>query len=106
ADEPIHSVILDSNELSESSGVAQTGPLIWTHNDSGDVPRLFAFFEDGTLRGQFLIRGAQAIDWEDMCAFQRGGKRYLAVGDIGDNLANRQSVFVYVVEVPEALPAE
>lgn len=106
ADEPIHSVILDSNELNESSGVAQTGPLIWTHNDSGDVPRLFAFSKDGTLRGLFNVRGAQAVDWEDMCAFQRDGKRYLAVGDIGDNLAHRKSVLVYVIEVPEALLAE
>lgn len=106
AEEPIHSVILDSNELTESSGVVQTGPVIWTHNDSGDVPRLFAFSKDGTLRGQFMVRGAQAIDWEDMCAFQRDGKRYLAVGDIGDNSARRQSVRVYVIEVPEALLSE
>lgn len=106
AEEPIQSVILDSNELTESSGVAQTGPLIWTHNDSGDVPRLFAFSKDGTLRGQFEVRGAQAVDWEDMCAFQRDGKRYLAVGDIGDNSARRESVRVYVIEVPEALLAE
>lgn len=106
SEEPIGSVVLESNELTESSGVAHTGPMIWTHNDSGDVPRLFAFFKDGTLRGQFRVRGAQAIDWEDMCAFQRDGKRYLAVGDIGDNLARRDSVRVYVIEVPEALLTE
>lgn len=106
ASEPIHSVVLNSRELNESSGVAQIGPLIWTHNDSGDAPRLFAFSQDGSLRGQFMVRGAQAIDWEDMCAFQRDGKRYLAVGDIGDNSARRKSVQVYVIEVPEVLLTE
>lgn len=105
-EEPIRSVVLNSNELNESSGVAQTGPVIWTHNDSGDVPRLFAFSQDGVLRGQFIVRGAQAIDWEDMCAFQRDGKRYLAVGDIGDNSAQRKSVRLYVIEIPEALLSE
>lgn len=103
ADAPVRAVMLDSNELNESSGVAQTGPLIWTHNDSGDAPRLFAFSHEGALRGQFSVRGAQAVDWEDMCAFERDGKRYLAVGDIGDNLARRKTVTVYVIAVPESL---
>ena len=103
AQDDVRTVVLDSHELNESSGIAQTGPVMWTHNDSGDIPRLFAFSQDGALRGRFLIRGAQAIDWEDMCAFQRDGKHYLAVGDIGDNSAQRKSVRVYVIQVPEAL---
>lgn len=99
------SVILQSNELNESSGVAQVGELLWTHNDSGDKPRLFAFASDGSLRGQFNIRVAQALDWEDICALSRDGKHYLAVGDVGDNSARRASVNVYVIEVPAELPA-
>ncbi|MCA9183069.1 MAG: hypothetical protein KDA51_16520 [Planctomycetales bacterium] len=91
------SVILQSNELNESSGVAQVGELLWTHNDSGDKPRLFAFASDGSLRGQFNIRVAQALDWEDICALSRDGKHYLAVGDVGDNSARRASVNVYVI---------
>lgn len=95
---------LQSNELTESSGVAQVGELLWTHNDSGDQPRLFAFAMDGSLRGLFQIRGAQALDWEDICAFTRDGKHYLAVGDVGDNQAQRSKVSIYVIEVPRELP--
>ncbi|MEZ6075688.1 MAG: hypothetical protein R3C56_08420 [Pirellulaceae bacterium] len=58
--QPPQPVILQSNELNESSGVAQVGELLWTHSDSGDRPRLFAFATDGSLRGQFNIRGARA----------------------------------------------
>ncbi len=98
-------VILQSSELNESSGVAQVGELLWTHNDSGDLPRLFAFSSDGTLRGQFHVQGAKSIDWEDICAFSRDGKHYLAVGDVGDNSARRPNVFLYIIEVPLDLPA-
>ena len=101
AEGSVHAVLLNSSGLTESSGVAQIGPVIWTHNDSGDVPRLFAFAHDGSLLGQFTVRGAQAIDWEDICAFERDGKRYLAVGDIGDNSARRESVRIYVIHIPE-----
>ena len=48
--QPTELVILQSSELNESSGVAQVGELLWTHNDSGDKPRLFAFASDGSLR--------------------------------------------------------
>ncbi|MCC7334907.1 MAG: hypothetical protein IT422_07415 [Pirellulaceae bacterium] len=103
--QPPQPVILQSNELNESSGVAQVGELLWTHNDSGDRPRLFAFATDGSLRGQFNIRGARALDWEDICAFSRDGKHYLAIGDVGDNSARRASVTLYVIEAPVELPA-
>lgn len=102
--QPTEPVILQSSELNESSGVAQVGDLLWTHNDSGDQPRLFAFATDGSLRGQFNVQGAKAVDWEDICAFSRDGKHYLAVGDVGDNSARRPSVQLYVVEVPVELP--
>ena len=96
--------ILQSNALTESSGVAQVGELLWTHNDSGDQPRLFAFAMNGSLRGVFQIRGARALDWEDICSFTRDGKHYLAVGDVGDNQAQRSKVTLYVIEVPNELP--
>ncbi|MEO8269206.1 MAG: hypothetical protein ABI557_05770 [Aureliella sp.] len=103
--QPTQTVILQSSELNESSGVAQVGEILWTHNDSGDKPRLFAFASDGSLLGQFNVPDSHAIDWEDICAFSRDGKHYLAVGDVGDNSARRSSVTLYVIEVPAELPA-
>ncbi|HEX9611134.1 MAG TPA: hypothetical protein VF978_04545, partial [Gemmatimonadales bacterium] len=91
--------------LTESSGVAvsrtHTG-VLWTHNDSGDGPYLYATDLRGGDRGFLRVSGAEAIDWEDMalgpCPL-RGTCLYLA--DTGDNLEVRPSVTVYAVPEPE-----
>src|SRR3954465_2999932 len=83
-----------SPRLIESSGVAVSHAhpgVLWTHNDSGDGPYLYATDLQGTGRGALLVPGAQAIDWEDMAlgpcpvAFARHPTCvYLA--DTGDNM--------------------
>jgi hypothetical protein len=70
--------------------------VLWTHNDSGDRPRVFALRPDGTLLGNVTVSGAQAIDWEDIA--RRGDRLYL--GDIGDNDRERDGIVVYRVPVP------
>lgn len=58
-----------SPRLVESSGVAVShayAGVLWTHNDSGDGPYLYATDLQRTDRGALLVPGAQAIDWEDM----------------------------------------
>ena len=97
-------VRLDHAALKESSGVAVSYTdenLLWTHNDSGDGPRLYAFRRDGTFVAQVELMGVEAIDWEDICSFHRDGRDFLAVGDIGDNSANRETVSIYVLEEPK-----
>ena len=103
-----------SPRLVESSGVAvsRTYPdVLWTHNDSGDGPYLYATDLRGTDRGALLVAGAQAIDWEDIslgpCPFvfraqPRASCIYLA--DTGDNLELRPFVTVYAI--PEPSPPE
>lgn len=95
---------LKASQLSESSGVcvSRDGRIIWTHNDSGDGSRLFAFHADGRLLKRIEIRGAEAIDWEDVCAFEAQGESFLAIGDIGDNSAKRKAVQIYVLKMPDA----
>lgn len=96
-------------EIQESSGVAASRTLdgvLWTHNDSGDAPRVFAVDREGRTRATFRLEGAEAFDWEDMCAFSRGGKGWLLVGDTGDNDAIRAEVVLYLVEEPKSLPPE
>ena len=100
-------VELQSAALNESSGVAISTldpQIVWTHNDSGDIPRLFAFTRGGQWIAELKLQGAAAVDWEDMCSFQRDGKSYLAVGDVGDNLRKRTSVVIYILEEPPLLP--
>lgn len=102
---PEDAIALQCSELTESSGVAisrHAGDIVWTHNDSGDGPRLFAFqTDDGSLLAEATLNQVKAIDWEDMCSFERNGQAYLAVGDVGDNARRRKSVTVYVFPEPK-----
>ena len=102
-----------SPRLIESSGVAvsHTYPgVLWTHNDSGDGPYLYATDLRGTDRGALLVPGAQAIDWEDMSlgpcplAFVPPARSCIYLADTGDNLEFRPFVTVYAI--PEPPPPE
>ena len=70
--------------------------VLWTHNDSGDRPRMLAVRPDGRLLADVALSGAEAFDWEDL-ATARGA---LLLGDIGDNLSQRASISVYRVPEP------
>ena len=106
--------MFQSPRVVESSGVAVSRAypdVLWTHNDSGDGPYLYATDLRGTDRGALLVPGAQAIDWEDIslgpCPFAfrdkpRASCIYLA--DTGDNLEFRPFVTVYAI--PEPPPPE
>ena len=59
--------------------------FLWTHNDSGDRPRLYALDLTGKHLGTCDVEGAGAVDWEDMASFQRDGTSYLLIADVGDN---------------------
>ncbi|MEO8498079.1 MAG: hypothetical protein ABI614_23685, partial [Planctomycetota bacterium] len=57
---------LANADILESSGLAaslDTPNLLWTHNDSGDGPRLFAFDESGRDRGVISLTGIKIDDW-------------------------------------------
>jgi hypothetical protein len=98
--------ILENESVTESSGIALSRlaeGVYWTHNDSGDGPNLYAFDSQGRDRGTFTMRGAQAIDWEDIASATLDGNSYLFVGDIGDNNRIRDTIVVY--RVPEPKPA-
>ncbi|MFT3923400.1 MAG: hypothetical protein QM778_12770 [Myxococcales bacterium] len=96
---------LPETGLDEVSGLiaSRANPgLLWVHNDSGDSPRVFAIQTNGKVRYEVALRGAQAVDYEDI-AIGPGpveGKTYLYVGDIGDNLARREHVQIYRFEEP------
>lgn len=95
-----------SPRVRESSGVAVSRAhpgVLWTHNDSGDGPYLYATDLRGRDRGFLLVPGADAIDWEDMalgpCPTRAGTCVYLA--DTGDNEETLSSVTVYAVQEPD-----
>jgi len=95
-----------SRRITESSGVAVSRAhpgVLWTHNDSGDGPYLYATDLSGGDLGAVLVPGAEAVDWEDIalaaCPDQPGDCLYIA--DTGDNLERRSSVSLYVVPEPD-----
>jgi hypothetical protein len=87
--------------LKESSGVAASlnhPGVFWSHNDSGDRARLYAFDRSGQSLGRFSVQGATARDWE---AISMGPDSHLYIGDIGDNRSSRKFVTVYRVREPD-----
>jgi hypothetical protein len=97
-------------ELNESSGLAisrsQPG-VLWSHNDSGDSPTIYAIDQSGRLLATVPIAGAAALDWEDMSSgpcpssvAAAASEICLYMADIGDNERSRTSVTVYVVVEP------
>jgi hypothetical protein len=100
---------IQSDVLGESSGLAASerhDGLFWTHNDSGNEPRLFLYRPDGAVSATVRMIGAGMEDSEDMavgpCAATSSPKRTeqcIYLGDIGDNNEKRDSV--QILKFPE-----
>ena len=99
---------LGDAHLRETSGLAVSrrhAGRYWVHNDSGDGPFVYAIDAQGRLAGIVQVDGVMSIDWEDIASFERDGKAYLLIGDIGDNLGLRPQYELIAIEEPE-LPAD
>lgn len=95
--------VFADKRISESSGVApsrRTPGLLWTHDDSGEPPYLFATDTTGAVRGTFSVTGARNIDWEDIALGPCGRSACLYLADTGDNSERRSVVVLYRVPEP------
>ena len=95
---------LENEEIVEASGLAssQRNPeILWSLNDGGSKPRLYAFDLTGAHRGRIKLRDARNRDWEDIASFMLDGKPYLLVADVGDNDRRRKKVSFYVIAEPD-----
>jgi hypothetical protein len=93
--------------LREASGLVRSrkdGNVFWSHGDSGNDERLFAFDSTGASLGAPRVTGANNRDWEALAAgpCDLGGCLY--IGDVGDNLARRKTASIY--RVPEPSPGD
>jgi len=98
--------VLENDAIDESSGLAASRihpDILWTLNDSGSKPVLFAVSTTGADSGQITITDADNRDWEDLAAFKYRQKSYLVIGDVGDNAARRDFCTIYVIEEPDAI---
>jgi hypothetical protein len=94
---------LSGIDIRESSGIAisrRQPEHFWTHNDSGDPARIFAFDRSGRHVGECRVRGAAAIDWEDMASFEWRGSSWLLLADTGDNARRRTACALYLCAEP------
>ncbi|GAB4340214.1 MAG: hypothetical protein Kow0099_16020 [Candidatus Abyssubacteria bacterium] len=94
-------------EIKESSGLARSllnSGAFWTHNDSGDVARVFLIGPAGKTLATYTIRGAVAVDWEDIASFKHDDYSCVLVADVGDNTAERKSCTLYIVREPVVDP--
>lgn len=92
--------------INESSGLAASiahPGVLWTLNDSGHPPVIYAVGTDGRTAATVTLTGEYNRDWEAMTALRmppRTGRAMLAVGDIGDNQAHHPSVRIAIVPEP------
>jgi hypothetical protein len=90
--------------------------VIFTINDSGNEPLLFAIDTTGALRGTWRVQGAVNRDWEAIssgpCARASSGdapdssRNCLYIGDVGDNDAERNSLTIFRVREPRVGSAD
>jgi hypothetical protein len=105
--QPRHTGVFRNPRLTESSGVAasrrQPG-VLWTLNDSGNEPWIFATDTLGGDLGTFRVTDADNHDWEAIALGPCGRRECLYIADTGDNGEGRGEVRIYRVPEP-ALPA-
>lgn len=95
---------IEDLNLRESSGLATSTrhkDVVWSINDSGSDPVLYALDLDGHTRAAFTVDTNLDTDWEALDAFiDQSGEHYLVVGDVGDNLRWRPWVNLLFVKEP------
>ncbi|WP_329519362.1 hypothetical protein [Spirillospora sp. NBC_01491] len=103
ADQKIIFTVTDPR-IGESSGLATSRRhkgVVYTHNDSGGRPEIFALGPDGRTRAVLTLAGAGARDWEAMAiGADERGRPAIYVADIGDNLGGAWP-YVTVYRIPE-----
>lgn len=81
--------------LNETSGLLWWNQFVWTHNDSGGQPAIYAINNTGAIVKTVSITNATNIDWEDMTQ----DNTYLYIGDFGNNSnGNRTDLKIYRIK--------
>ncbi len=97
---------VQDDSLRELSGIAasrRNPGVLYVHNDSDEVPQIYAITEKAQLLGACRIQGATERDWEDIAVGPGPdpNRSYVYIGDIGDNVARYPEIVVYRVPEPK-----
>jgi hypothetical protein len=98
-----------SDELVEASGLVASRAhpgVLWSHNDGGGDPGVFAVGTDGFDIGFHPLAADGVTDVEDIALGRDGDIDVLYLADIGDNDAERDSVRVYRFPEPDPASSE
>ena len=96
---------IEAPEIDEASGLAASrvnSGVLWTHNDSGGFPHVYAMDTHGRSLGKLILVGANNRDWEDLAVGPGPvpGKSYLYIADTGDNDGRYRTKIIYRVPEP------
>jgi hypothetical protein len=97
---------LENKNLEEASGLVasiKNPGCLWTHNDSGNKAQVFLIDTHANVKLTCTLKGIENRDWEDISIGPgpASDKKYIYVGDIGDNFARYPLKFVYRFEEPQ-----
>ena len=92
----------DTTLFEASAAVASRGQpgVIWTLNDSGNPPWVYAVDTAGRTLLVVSVQGAQNFDWESLALAPCPTGSCLIIGDTGDNPERRTSVTLYRIPEP------
>lgn len=100
---PTQIATLQDDNVKESSGLVlsrKNKNILFTINDSGSKPILYAYDLNGILRGEFDIRTAKNKDWESLATLNFNNEPHILVADVGDNDQKRKDVELYLIKEP------
>ncbi|OGU71631.1 MAG: hypothetical protein A2V93_06410 [Ignavibacteria bacterium RBG_16_34_14] len=97
--------LIEFYAITEASGIAASKKntnVLWTHNDSGDLARIFAINNNGEHLGVYTIENATNRDWEDIAVGSgpNENEEYIYVAEIGDNLSQYDLKYIYRIPEP------
>lgn len=89
-------------EVKETSGLFFHNGRLWTHNDSGGKPILYAL-DTATFQivQKITLKSVRNKDWEDVCTDGES----VFVGDFGNNKGSRKNLKIYTFPL-SAIPDE
>lgn len=104
---PVKVGLLDTNTISESSGMIIShnfGDRLYHINDSGDGAYFYFSKMDGSATNKIEISNFRPKDVEDMSYGQCGNEKCIFIGDIGDNSNSRKFIKIIAIEELEKFP--
>ena len=104
---PVEVGRIETPDIKESSGLSasECQDVLWTHNDAGNGPLIYAMDLKGRHLGVWRVTGAGSIDWESIATYKdASGNCQLLIGDIGDNDQSRTQIEIYRIPEPNMIP--